>query len=207
MKQTNVAKATLSRLPVYLQYLRDPKSGLGTNVSATIIARALGLGEVQVRKDLASVSGIGRPKIGYNTAELTKCLEHFLGYDQKSTAILVGAGRMGRALLGYDGFDHYGLEIVAAFDKDNRKTARDISGKNIYPVDEMAAFCAENNIRIGIITVPGDVAQEVCDQLIACGIKAIWNFAPVTLNVPQGVNVSQENLALSLAYLNIQSNL
>ena len=206
MKQTTVAKATLSRLPAYLQYLRDPKSGLGTNVSATIIARALGLGEVQVRKDLASVSGIGKPKVGYNTAELIKCLEHFLGYDQKSIAVVVGAGKMGRALLEYQGFESFGLEIVAAIDKDNRKTARDISDKRVLPMEEMKSYCLANQVRIGIITVPADSAQEVCDALIDSGITAIWNFAPVNLSVPEGINVAQENLALSLAYLNLQTN-
>ncbi len=205
MKQSNVARATLSRLPIYLQFLRDPKSGLGINVSATIIAKALGLGEVQVRKDLASVSGLGKPKVGYNTADLIKCLEHYLGYDEKSNAILVGAGKMGRALLGYQGFDSYGLEIVAAFDKDNRKTGRDISDKNIYAMQDMKAYCAENDVHIGIITVPAEFAQEVCDEMLKCGITAIWNFAPVSLNVPANVCVSQENLALSLAYLNLQN--
>ncbi|MBQ6947752.1 MAG: redox-sensing transcriptional repressor Rex [Clostridia bacterium] len=205
MNQSPVAKATLSRLPIYLQFLRDPKSELGVNVSATIIAKALGLGEVQVRKDLASVSGLGKPKVGYNTADLIACLEHFLGYDQKSNAVLVGAGKMGRALLGYKQFDDFGLEIIAAFDKDNRKTGRDISNKNIYAMEDMKVFCEENDVHIGIITVPGDVAQEVADALVACGITAIWNFAPVTLTVPENVCVSQENLALSLAYLNLKN--
>ncbi len=205
MKETTVAKATLSRLPTYLQYLRDPKSGLGTNVSATIVARALGLGEVQVRKDLASVSGIGKPKVGYNKEELIKCLEHYLGYDKKSEAVLVGAGKMGRALLGYQGFENYGLEIVAAFDKDNRKTDRDIDDTTILPMDQLADFCKEQKIRIGIITVPADEAQDVCDLLVANGVTGIWNFAPVNLSVPAEVCVSQENLALSLAYLNLKN--
>lgn len=205
MNQASVARATLGRLPLYLQYLKSlPRDGNPT-VSATIIAKALGLGEVQVRKDLSSVSGEGKPKIGYVTAELIDKLESFLRLNDKSCAVIVGAGRLGKALLGYGGFADYGLEIVAAFDSDSEKIGGSVSNKTILPVEQLEAFCQSENVRIGIITVPEGGAQDICDRMVKCGIRAIWNFAPRTLTVPEGVLLRQENLALSLAYLNAQT--
>lgn len=205
MNQASVARATLGRLPLYLQYLKSlPRDGNPT-VSATIIAKALGLGEVQVRKDLSSVSGDGKPKIGYVTAELIDKLESFLRLNDRSCAVIVGAGRLGKALLGYGGFADYGLEIVAAFDSDREKIGGNVSDKIILPIEQLESFCEKEKIRIGIITVPESGAQDICDRMVRSGIRAIWNFAPRTLTVPEGVLLRQENLALSLAYLNAQT--
>ena len=114
-----VSRQTISRLPVYLGYLRSLEGSLPT-ISATAIAEALSLNDVQVRKDLAAVSSSGKPKIGYVTADLIKELEDFLGYNRPSDAILAGAGKLGRALMSYQGFNAYGLNIVAAFDTDSK---------------------------------------------------------------------------------------
>lgn len=205
MDKNAIPKATLGRLPKYLQYLKNLSEDSPDTISAAALARGLSLGEVQVRKDLASVSGGGRPKVGYIKSELIQDIEDRLGCNSLTPAVLVGAGKLGRALLDYNGFEEYGVRIVAAFDC-NDKLVRKEGGdsKDILPVSEIYDFCRDNSIRLGIITVGEGSAQSVCDMLVKSGIDAIWNFAPYRLVVPEGVLLKQENLALSLAYLNNQ---
>lgn len=205
MNGYSISKATLGRLPQYLQYLKDLSQGAGGTISATAIARGLSLGEVQVRKDLAAVSGAGKPKIGYVTDDLIKNIESRLGCDKMTSAVLVGAGKLGRALLDYDGFEEYGVKIIAAFDKNENASKAGTSSKAVLPVSELTSFCKTHGVRLGIITVGKEAAQEVCDRMTSSGITAIWNFAPIRLNVPSGVLLKQENLALSLAHLNNQT--
>lgn len=202
MERKGISKSVLKRLPVYLSYLRSLPEGSATYISATALASALGMGEVQVRKDLATVSDGGRPKIGYLREGLMEDISQFLGYDNTTDAILVGAGKLGQALLGYGGFEAYGLNILAAFDV-APTTDRTEDGKPILPMTELENFCRINKILMGIITVPADHAQQVCDQLIDCGIKAIWTFAPVHLDVPDHILVQNENMATSLAVLSM----
>ncbi|MEA4964924.1 MAG: redox-sensing transcriptional repressor Rex [Oscillospiraceae bacterium] len=200
MQQKEISKSVLKRLPVYLAYLKSQANG-PVNISATSLATALSLGEVQVRKDLALVSDGGRPKIGYNKGSLIEDIEQFLGYDNTNEAVLIGAGGLGGALMGYTGFAEYGLNIVAAFDENPALQGKKKSGKPIYPVSGLKQFCQENKILMGIITVPADRAQSVCDLLIDSGILAIWNFAPAHLDVPKNILVQNENMATSLAVL------
>lgn len=204
MERSNVTKATLGRLPQYLQFLNGLPPGQYDHISATTIARMLSLGEVQVRKDLAAVSGLGKPKVGYRTSELISDLEDALGCKKLTPAILVGAGKLGRALLDYNGFEEYGVQITAAFDCNEQVLRMNKTSKEILPISSLKKYCSENGIRIGIITVGSGSAQDVCDQMLEAGITAIWNFAPCQLKVPDNVLVKQENLALSLAHLNSQ---
>ena len=202
MERKEISKSVLKRLPGYLSYLKSVPEGSSPYISATALANALGMGEVQVRKDLAMVSDGGRPKIGYFRESLIEDISQFLGYDNTTDAILVGAGKLGQALLGYGGFDAYGLNILAAFDaKPSGETTED--GKPIYSMSNMESFCRTNKVLMGIITVPADHAQQVCDQLVKCGIKAIWNFAPTHLDVPANILVQNENMATSLAVLSM----
>jgi len=201
MGHKEISKALLKRLPGYLSYLKNIPEDASPYISATSLANALGMGEVQVRKDLATVSDGGRPKIGYLRESLIEDISQFLGYDNTTDAILVGAGKLGQALLGYSGFDAYGLNILAAFDAVPASTADD--GKPIYPIEKMESFCRSNKVLMGIITVPAEYAQQVCDQMIACGIKAVWNFAPIHLDVPSNILVQNENMATSLAVLSM----
>ena len=181
-----ISRQALRRLPFYLDYLKKKQADGVRNISATTVANDLKLNEVQVRKDLASVSVTGgKPKTGYVAAELIRDLESFLGYDNTKEAVIAGAGKLGQALLSYKEFDRYGLNIVAAFDTD----------------EKMADICSRLKVHIGIICVPPECAQSVCDKMVASGILAIWNFAPVHLSVPTGVIVQYENLAASLAVL------
>ncbi len=192
---------TLQRLPLYLQYLRALSPEKDKNISAKALGNALGFGEIQVRKDLSSVSDGGKPKLGYCTSELIRDIEVFLGYDNVNDAVLVGAGKLGKALLSYHGFRAYGLNIVAAFDSDSAVCGTDESGKQILPMSKMENLCKRMKIELGIITVPAKEAQSVCDILVKSGIKAIWNFAPTHLDVPKDVILKNENIAASLAVL------
>lgn len=196
-----ISNSVLKRLPVYLTYLKNLPMDAPENISATSIAAALSMGDVQVRKDLAMISNGGRPKIGYNRLDLIEDIEQFLGYDNTNDAVLIGAGKLGRALLGYSGFSEYGLNILAAFDVDESLTGENECGKPILPLSKLDDFCKSQKVLIGIITVPGANAQAVCDLLIANGIKAIWNYAPTHLDVPRHILVQNENMATSLAVL------
>lgn len=202
MERKEISKAVLNRLPGYLAYLKSIPQDTSAYISATGLANALGMGEVQVRKDLAMVSDGGRPKIGYPREKLIDDIEQFLGYDNTTDAVLIGAGKLGQALLGYSGFGDYGLNILAAFDVAPNHEPR-LDGKPIYPMDQLEIFCRTHKVLMGIVTVPGNYAQEVCDKLISCGIKAIWNFAPVHLEVPHNILVQHENMATSLAVLSM----
>ena len=202
MERKEISKSVLKRLPGYLAYLKSIPEGSSPNISATALANALGMGEVQVRKDLAMVSDGGRPKIGYLREHLIEDIEQFLGYDNTTDAVLIGAGKLGQALLDYRGFEAYGLNILAAFDICPQNDSTD-SGKPIVHIDKLESFCRTHKVLMGIITVPASQAQAVCDQLIACGIKAIWNFAPVHLDVPEHILVQSENMANSLAVLSM----
>ena len=202
MEGKKISKSVLKRLPGYLAYLKSMPESAPPHISATALANALGMGEVQVRKDLAMVSDGGRPKIGYLRENLIDDIEQFLGYDNTTDAVLIGAGKLGLALMAYKGFDEYGLNILAAFDA-RPKVERTEEGKPVFHISRLEHFCRTNKVLMGIITVPAESAQEVADQLIACGIKAIWNFAPTHLDVPGNILVQTENMATSLAVLSV----
>ena len=202
MEQRKVSKSVLKRLPSYLDYLKSMPENGPLHISATALANALGMGEVQVRKDLAMVSDGGRPKIGYLREALIDDIEQFLGYDNTNDAVLIGAGKLGQALLDYRGFEEYGLNIRTAFDS-NPKMERTEGGKRVRHIDELEDYCRRHKILMGIITVPSEAAQDVADRLIACGIKAIWSFTPTRLEVPSNILVQYENMATSLAVLSM----
>ena len=146
-------------------------------------------------------SEAGRPRLGFAISRLIVDIEKFLGYDNLSDAIIVGAGGLGRAFLGYEGFKSNGLSIVAAFDISPKLIGTTVAGKEILPLSQMENFVKDNKIRIGIITVPKAAAQEVLNKMVGAGIKAIWNFAPAPLRVPKDIVLKTEDLAASLAML------
>lgn len=198
-----ISRQALLRLPNYLNYLKKLQSDGVQTVSAPKIAAALGQNEVQVRKDIAFVSSCaGKPKTGFDITQLVRDLESFLGYDNVNEAVLVGAGQLGRSLLNYKGFAEYGVHIVAAFDTDETLTAQNFgTEQRIFPMEKLEDLCERMRIHIGIVTVPAESAQAVCDKLVACGIRAILNFAPTHITVPQGILLQNENIASSLAVL------
>lgn len=202
MESAKISKALLKRLPLYLNHLKS-LPGEDCNVSATSIAGALGLGQVQVRKDLAKISGEGRRRTGRSRDQLIRDIEQYLDITSGTTSIIVSSGALGQGLLDCGGFADWGLNIVACFDL-NPSVKQSASGKPIYSIRRLESFCRYYDVHIGIIAVPEEHAQAVCDNLVACGIQAIWNFTQVYLNVPEGVIVHSENLALSAAALRLQ---
>ena len=203
MKETQqISKATLARMPLYLHFLQEEHSKGAQYISSTVIAQNISVSSVLVRKDLAFVSSeAGRPRLGFAISRLIVDIEKFLGYDNLSDAIIVGAGGLGRAFLGYEGFKSNGLSIVAAFDVSPKLIGTTVAGKEILPLSQMENFVKDNKIRIGIITVPKAAAQDVLNKMVGAGIKAIWNFAPAPLRVPKDIVLKTEDLAASLAML------
>jgi len=199
--KVSVPKPVLKRLPRYLRYLRGKKQEGMERISSTVISADLLLNPVQVRKDLAYVSDSGKPRTGFSVDELIEGIELFLGYGSVKDAVLVGAGHMGTTLLAYEGFAGYGLNILAAFDADERLAGTEICGKPVFPASRISEMTERLCASIGIITVPAGAAQTVCDQLVAGGVQAVWNFAPVHLEVAENVIVQNEDIAASLALL------
>ena len=197
-----ISKATVARMPLYLRYLQEETAKGSKYISSTVIAQNISVSSVLVRKDLALVSSeAGRPRLGFAVNRLIVDIEKFLGYDNLSDVIVVGAGGLGRAFLGYEGFKNNGLNVVAAFDVDNALIGTTVSSKKILPLDDLGAFVKEKNIRIAVITVPKHAAQEVLNRLIDAGIEAVWNFAPAPLRAPKNIVLKTEDLAASLAML------
>lgn len=197
----SISKPALSRMPTYLNYLYQKKSSGITKISSTVIADELNLNQVKVRKDLARTGVIGKPKTGFDIDELIHNIIELLGYNNSNDAVLVGTGKLGRALLSYEGFESYGLNIVAAFDADESVCYNKINNKIVFSMDKLKELVSRLRVHIGIITVPAKAAQSVCDLLIESGVLAIWNFAPVHLKVPANILVQNENMAESLAVL------
>lgn len=197
-----VTTQALRRMPYYIQQLRILHTEHIETVSAPRIAEALNLNEVQVRKDFAAVSSSkGKPKAGFSVTELLTNMEELLGYHNADEAVVVGAGSLAHAIMAHEGFRNYGIKIVAAFDVNPDCIGTEINGIKVLSADKISNLCRRMNIHIGIITVPALQAQVVCDQLVAGGVLAIWNFAPVHLSVPEHILVQDENLAASLAIL------
>lgn len=203
MESKRISKAMLNRLPGYLNYLKSLPEDAAVNISATTMAKALGLGDVQVRKDLAMVSDGGRRKTGHVRETLIHDIEVFLDHHNITNAVLVGVGKLGQALMDYEGFEIYGLNILAGFDV-NPALCTKATGKPVYTMDRLADFCREYDVPMGVIAVPVASAQQVCNQMVACGIRAIWNFAPTYLKAPEHVLIQNENLAVSLTALRVQ---
>ncbi len=192
---------TLRRLPLYHQYLKRLSGRHEDYVSCTQIAQDLGLQPIQVRKDIEATGIVGRPRLGYAVSELRGAIGSYLGWDNDTDAFLVGAGNLGAALLGYQGFREYGLNIVAAFDADPAKAGTEIHGKKVMALSRLESLVGRMKVSIGILTVPGHAAQDTADLLVRAGIRGIWNFAPARVSVPAHVCVQHENLAASLAVL------
>ncbi len=201
MVYPSISRQALQRLPLYLNYLKALPDTGPVNISATLIADGLKLNQVQVRKDLAAVSSGGRPKTGYIASELIADISRFLGYDNVNNAVLAGAGRLGRVLLSHEGFHNCGIDIVAAFDTDEALLGSTCANKPVFRLDKMKDLCKRLNVHIGIITVPADAAQSICDRMVDSGILAVWNFTPVHLKVPEYVLVENENIVSTLAVL------
>lgn len=192
-----ISVVTLERLPKYLRILKKMQSENINNVSSTSIAKELGFNSIQVRKDLACVSKTdGKPGVGFVVNDLINDIEEFLNINHSRDIIVIGAGRLGQALMNYSGFENK-INVVRAFDIDKNKC----DNKKIFLMKTLKTYVKKNNISVAIITVPKDAAQSVCDEVIDSGIKVIWNFAPINLKVPDNIRIKNEDLSASLAVL------
>lgn len=201
----SISRQALRRMPNYLKYLKLLRAQGAEYVTATKIAGTMRLNEIQVRKDIAAVSTRpGKPMVGFSVAQLIRDMGSFLALENVKDAVIVGAGALGSALLGYPGFAEYGMNVVAAFDSDPVKVGMQIHEKRVYAMSEMGAICRRLNILIGIITVPADAAQKAYLALVESGILAVWNFAPVHLTEHDGILVQNEPMTSSLAVLSVR---
>ncbi|HBE76657.1 MAG TPA: redox-sensing transcriptional repressor Rex [Firmicutes bacterium] len=196
-----VTKFTLKRLPHYYRFVSTCLDKGLQFISSEEIAKGVQINAVQIRRDLMMFEAIGTPGVGYSVEELHSKLGEVLGLKNVNEAVIIGIGRLGRAIIDYPGFERYGLKIVGLFDSDPGVIATKINGKEIFAVDELEHIVGRLHIKIGIITVPDEWAQSVADTLIKSGVKAIWNFAPVDIRVPEDVVVRNEDLAAGLATL------
>jgi redox-sensing transcriptional repressor len=192
---------SVRRLPSYLHIIRQAERNRDFYISGTVIAQELNLEPIQVRKDLAITGIIGKPKKGYAVNALIAAIEHFLGWDKVRTAVLVGAGNLGSALMGYQEFKRHGLNVIAAFDSDPSKDGTEIHGVKVFPITEMEGKIGESDVKTAILTVPSPFAQATADILVKSGVEAIWNFTNVKLKVPDKVVVQREDLSSGYALL------
>lgn len=197
----SIPEPTLRRLPSYCQVLLGLAEQDQEYVSCTQLGDALHIDPTLIRKDLALAGATGRPKVGYVTEELHQQLENFLGWNNARDAILVGAGSLGSALMGYKAFDQYGVNIVLAFDHDPEKIGKKIHGIPVLPITRMPNLLERMKVHLGILTVPADDAQSLSEIMVMNGILAIWNFAPIALKMPEGIIVQNEDLFSSLGIL------
>ncbi len=196
-----VSVQTIQRLPRYYQYISYLRKQGVRHVSSLKLSLQTYVEATQVRKDLTSIGHTGKPKVGYEISQLMDTIEDFLGLRSVEDAVLVGVGHLGTAIVQYGGFANYGLRIKAVFDADPAKIGTHIQGRVIQDVNTVGQYIKEQSIPVGILTLPAPGAQEVTDVMVRSGIKAIWNFAPINLEVPESVIIKNENLAFGLAIL------
>lgn len=196
-----VPKAVVSRLSLYLRELQHLIRDGHETTSSTRLGALLGFTDAQVRKDLAYFGHFGYPGIGYRCEELVAAIKRILGTDQQWSVALIGVGNLGRALLGYRGFQQRGFCLVAAFDLDPAKVGAKIEGVPVYHLDSLPEVAREHTIRLAMIAVPSGMAQMAADRLVAVGVEGILNFAPVTITLPPNVRQVAVDLAIELEQL------
>lgn len=199
--KVKVPEHSIRRLSVYLRYLYSARDKSDFYVSAPNIAKELNFDPTQIVKDL-SLTGIkGKPRAGYNTFELIQAIEDYLNFDKSNRAFLVGAGSLGSALISYPQLESFGIKIVAAFDIDPEKTGKLIKRVNVLPVSQMPELAKRLKVEIGILTTTAEAAQQATNLMVESGIRAIWNFAPINLKVPDDVIVQNTSMYSNVAIM------
>ena len=196
-----VPEPTLRRLPWYLSNIKLMKQKGEQYVSSTQISKEINIDASQIAKDLSYVNISGRTRVGYNIDALIEVLESFLGFTNMHKAFLFGVGSLGAALLRDSGLHHFGLEIVAAFDVNPELVGKDLNGIPIFHSDDFEAKMKEYDVNIGVLTVPINIAQEITDKMVDGGIKAVWNFTPFRIRVPENIVVQNTSLYAHLAVM------
>ena len=196
-----VPEPTLRRLPWYLSNIKLMKEKGEQYVSSTQISNEINIDDSQISNDLSYVNISGRTRVGYNIDALIEVLESFLGFTNMHKAFLFGVGSLGAALLRDSGLHHFGLEIVAAFDVNPELVGKDLNGIPIFHSDDFEAKMKEYDVNIGVLTVPINIAQEITDKMVDGGIKAVWNFTPFRIRVPENIVVQNTSLYAHLAVM------
>lgn len=197
---------SVRRLPSYLHIIRNAHNEGYENISGTVIAQELDLEPIQVRKDLAITGIVGKPKKGYPVIPLITAIEHFLGWSNAKNAIIIGTGNLATALIGYQEFQFHGLHFVSAFDTDPQKIGKIIHGVPIFSLTTLNEHVKNLDATIAVLTIPSDEAQKTADNVVAAGIKAIWNFTNVKLKLPDGIVCQREDLTSGYALLSLMIN-
>lgn len=190
----NISEKVISRLTLYHCILIDYLEKNQKYISSPKIANLLQIDDSQVRKDIKILNNPGKCKVGYAVDELKSAIERTLGFEKTKDAFIIGAGNLGLALAKYDNFASYGLNVLSLFDNDTLKINLTVNNKQVFHISKLPDLTQRLNVEIAIMTVPRAVAQETADFLIASGIKYIWNFSPCVLEVPQNIQVWNENL-------------
>ncbi len=202
----SIPNPAVRRLSLYLRQLEGFQRKDRRTISSKQLGESLGLTDAQVRKDLAYFGQFGHPGIGYRVDDLIGQVKHILGTDKVWNVLLVGAGNLGRALSAYRGFDSKGFKLVAVFDNDPSKIGKKLGPFSVQPLAEMTPTVHKFGIRLAILAVPADFAQDVADELIAAGVRGLLNFAPVSLTVPADVALNTVDVAVQLEQLSFQVN-
>lgn len=205
-KNSGVSEAVIRRLPKYYRYLKEMKKNGVQRISSRELSNRMGLTASQIRQDFNCFGGFGQQGYGYNVSDLCSEVRKILGLDKDYKVIIAGTGNLGQALANYVGFEKEGFNIKAMFDINPRLVGLTIRGIQIYDIDEMNDYIINNNIQVGIICAPKNQSQEIADQMIECGIKSIWNFAPIDVDIPEGVAVENVHLSDSLYTLSYKMN-
>ena len=198
MAEKNISMAVIRRLPKYHRYLGDLLDKDVQRISSKELSDIIGFTASQIRQDLNNFGGFGQQGYGYNIEDLYNEIGKILGLNKSYNAVLVGAGNLGQAIANYTGFKNAGFEIKALFDANPKLIGLNIREFEILDSDILEEYIKENNIDIGILCVPKNGAQQLADRLVGAGVKGIWNFAPVDLNVSKDVIVENVNLTESL---------
>lgn len=194
-----ISKATIDRLPLYFRTLRHAQDEGVEIISSEELGRRIGVTPEQIRKDLASFGEFGKKGVGYYVRELIRNIGEILGLHRNWNIAIVGFGHLGWALANYRNFSSLGFNLTAIFDVDPRKIGQKILDAEVYHMASLAEVVQEKEIQIGIITVPSDYAQEVANRLVAAGVRGIWNFAPIKIDVPPDIRLVSEDLSVGLS--------
>lgn len=198
---STASEPTLKRLPVYLHYLQKLHSKKIIYVSAPAIAEFLEYDATQIVKDLSVTEIKGKPKVGYNVAELIKAIEEYLGFNKRNEAFLIGAGKLGQAILSYHELQGFGIQIIAAFDVDTHKINTQYGHTPILHIEKLGELANRLGVSIGILTTPHQVAQKTAEAMVKSGIKAIWNLTPVKLKLADNIIVQDTSMFSNVAVL------
>jgi redox-sensing transcriptional repressor len=192
----------LERLMRYYRFLTESAAMRGADtVTSAQIAEALDIDPTQVRKDFGAIGLLGMGRVGFDVCEVCRSIRHVLAFDDQIESVLIGTGHLGSALLAYKNFERYGMRIVAAFDSDKKRIGHRVAGHTVQSTRTLKPYVKKHRIQLAILTTPAEVSQAVTDRLVSVGIKAIWNFSPTQLTVPDGVLVRNEHISLGLAEL------